>query len=109
MPLYLVQASYTSQALTTLVNNPADRTPIVRKSAEGLGGKLVGIWMSFGEQDIIALVEMPDNITAAAMSLAIAAGGSLKSSKTTPLFTFEEGLSALKMAARSGYIPVSAS
>jgi hypothetical protein len=40
------------------------------------------------------------------MALAAAAGGSLKSTKTTPLFTIEEGLAASKKAAASGYVPV---
>ena len=49
---------------------------------------------------------MPDVISAAAMALAIGAGGSLKAQKTTPLLSVEEGLAAMKKAAASGYKPV---
>ena len=52
------------------------------------------------------IVEMPDNISAAALSLVAAAGGSLKSVKTTPLMAIADGLLALKKAATSGYTPI---
>lgn len=106
MPNYLVQASYTTEALAALVKKPQNRTDVVKKAVEKLGGKLTGLWLSFGEQDVVVIVEMPDNLSAASLALAIAAGGSLKNSKTTPLLTVEEGLAALKKAATSGYSPV---
>lgn len=106
MPSYLLQASYTSEALAALVKNPQNRTEIIRKTVKNLGGKLIGSWLSFGDQDIVLIVDFPDNVSAAAMALAAAAGGSLKSTKTTPLFTIEEGLAASKKAAASGYTPV---
>jgi hypothetical protein len=52
------------------------------------------------------LVEMPDNISIAALALAAAAGGSLKSIKTTPLMSIADGLGALKKAGASGYTPI---
>ena len=106
MPNYLVQASYTTEAIAALVKKPQNRTDVVKKAVEKLGGKLTGLWLSFGEQDVVVIVEMPDNLSAASLALAIAAGGSLKNSKTTPLLTVEEGLAALKKAATSGYSPV---
>ena len=53
-------------------------------------------------------MEMPDNVSAAALSLAVTAGGSVKAVKTTPLLSVAEGLSALKKAGSLGYKPVSA-
>lgn len=106
MPSYLVQASYTIEALQALMKKPQDRTAVVNKAVENLGGTLIGLWLSFGDQDIVALAEMPNNISAAALSLAIAAGGALKSTKTTPLLTVAQGISAMKKAASSGYTPV---
>ena len=106
MPSYLVQASYTAEAFAGLIKKPQDRTEVVRKAVEKLGGKLVGFWFSFGDQDVVVVVEMPDNISAAAIAVAIAAGGSLKSSKTTLLLSVEEGVAAMKKAATSGYKPV---
>jgi uncharacterized protein with GYD domain len=106
MPSYLVQASYTAEAIAALVKNPQNRAEVVRKSVEGMGGKMVGGWMSFGDQDVVLIVDMPDSVSAAALALAVTAGGSLKSTKTTALFSFEEGLAAIKKAASSTYTPV---
>lgn len=106
MPSYLLQASYTSEALAALVKNPQNRTEVVRKSVEKLGGKLTGAWLSFGDHDVVLIIDMPDNVSAAAMALAAAAGGSLKSTRTTPLLGMDEGMAAAKKAATSGYTPV---
>jgi uncharacterized protein with GYD domain len=106
MAHYLVQASYTTEALAALVKNPQNRAEIVSKAIENMGGKMVGSWISFGDQDVVIIAEMPDNISVAALAIAVAAGGSLKNTKTTPLLTFEEGLAALKKAASSTYTPV---
>jgi hypothetical protein len=46
---------------------------------------------------------MPGNVEAAAFSLAAAAGGAVRSIKTTPLLTTAEGTDAMKKAAKSGY------
>jgi uncharacterized protein with GYD domain len=106
MPSYLIQASYTVEALQALMKKPQDRTAVVSKAVENLGGSLTGLWLSFGDQDIVALVELPNNVSAAALALAIAAGGALKSTKTTPLLTVAQGMQAMKKASSSGYTPV---
>ena len=62
MASYLVQASYTSEALASLIKNPENRTEVVKKVAKKLGGKLSASWLSFGEYDLVMVVEMPDNI-----------------------------------------------
>ena len=108
MPSYLLQASYTVEALNILMKKPQDRTEVVRKSIEKLGGKLIGLWLSFGEHDVTCVFEMPNNVSAAAIALAVGAGGAVRDPKTTPLLTVEEGIAALKKAATSGYTPVSA-
>jgi uncharacterized protein with GYD domain len=108
MPSYLVQTSYTPEALAALIKSPQNRSDVVRKSVEKLGGSLTGIWLSFGDQDVVCIVEMPNNISAAALALAVASGGSVRSTKTTPLLTAEEGLAALKKASGTGYKPVAA-
>jgi uncharacterized protein with GYD domain len=108
MPSYLVQVSYSSDALAALVSKPHDRSEVVKKTVKRLGGKLTGVWLSFGEYDLVMTVEMPDNVSAAALSLSAGAGGSLKSIKTTPLLSIKEGLAALAKAGTSGYKPIGA-
>jgi uncharacterized protein with GYD domain len=106
MASFLVQVSYTPEALSALISKPQNRMAIVKKSVENLGGKLTGAWMSFGDHDLVMILEMPNNVSAAALALTAAAGGSLKSIKTTPLLTVEQANSALKKAGKSGYTPV---
>ena len=78
MPLYLWQGAYAPEAWATLVERPENRIAAVRPAVEKLGGKIRNAFFSFGEYDVILIVEMPDNVSAAALSMAIAAGGPCK-------------------------------
>ena len=105
MPHYLLQVSYTPQTWAALVQNPQDRAEAVRGPVANLGGKIDRLWMAFGEDDVIGILEMPDNVAAAAIAMAFSAGGACKSVKTTPLISFAEGMDAMKKAAQCGYKP----
>ena len=107
MPHYMVQAAYTVGAWGGLVKDPQDRAEALRPAIERLGGKLVSFYMSFGEYDAVVIVEMPDNVSAAAVSIAAAAGGAVKAIKTTPLMTVQEGMEAMRKAGQAGYRPPS--
>lgn len=103
MATFLIQGSYTSEAWTNLLAHPVDRTEVVRPAIEKLGGQVVNAWFAFGDSDILLIAEMPTNVDAAAIALAIAAGGAFKSMKTTPLMSIAEGIEAMKKAAKCGY------
>jgi len=105
MAHYLLQVAYTSAAWANMLKNPQDRIEVVSKAVQNLGGSVVGGWLSFGDYDIVAILEMPDNVSAAAFAMAAAAGGACKSVKTTPLLSVEEGIEAEEKAAKSGYTP----
>jgi uncharacterized protein with GYD domain len=105
MPYYMIQMAYTAEAWAAQVQNPQDRTAVIRSVVEGLGGRLVHRWFSFGEYDAVLITEMPNNISAAAQAIIASAGGGPKAFKTTPLMTVEEGTEALRKAADSGYRP----
>jgi uncharacterized protein with GYD domain len=105
MASYMVQVAYTPEAWASLVRHPEDRVEAVRPAIERLGGRVEGKWLSFGEYDTILIVQMPDNVSAAAFSMAVAAGGAVKTMKTTPLMTAEEGVAAMRKAAGSSYRP----
>ena len=106
MPSYLVQVSYTAAAWAAMLKHPQDRGEAVRKPVEKLGGKITASWLAFGDHDLLAVLEMPGNASAAAFAIAAAAGGSCKNVKTTPLLSIAEGLEAMKKAGTSGYKPV---
>jgi uncharacterized protein with GYD domain len=103
MASYLLQVGYTPEAWANLIANPHDRIDAVRPVVERLGGKFTHSWFAFGDYDIVAIVDMPGNVEAAAFSLAAAAGGAIRTIKTTPLLTKAEGVEAMKKAAKSGY------
>ncbi len=105
MAKFLVQVAYTPEAWGHLAKKPQNRVPVVAKVVEALGGKLEGGWLSFGDYDTIVLVELPDNTSAAAFAMSIAAGGACRSVKTTPLLSVEEGMDAMKKAGGAGYQP----
>jgi uncharacterized protein with GYD domain len=105
MPQYLIQASYTADAWAILVKKPQNRAEAIQQLAKNLGGTLENAWLCLGEHDVVAVLSMPGNVTAAAFSMAAMAGGALKSIKTTPLFSYEEGIDAMQKASNAGYRP----
>ena len=100
---YLLQVAYTPEAWAGLMAHPHDRMDVVRPVVEKLGGKIIQGWFAFGDYDLIAILEMPSNVEAAAFSLAATAGGGVRAIKTTPLMSTTEGIEALKKAGKSGY------
>jgi len=107
MPHYLLQVSYTSKGLATLVNNPQNRMDVLRPVFASLGGRLDGMWFSFGDYDLVMICQMPDNASVAAISMAISSGDAVKTVKTTPLMTMKEGMEAMKKATTTAYRPPS--
>ena len=98
MSFYLMRFSYTPEAWARLIKQPEDRREVARAIVEKLGGKLHGFWYSFGQQDGFVLIEAPNNISAAAFSVGISAGGALRSAETTVLLTVEETIEMLGQA-----------
>src|SRR5215210_3749601 len=105
MPLYLGRFSYTTDAMKALLDQPQDRSAAAREVAESLGGKLLGFWYAFGEFDGVFLMEAPDNASAAALAMAIGAGGALSDVETTVLLDMDEAQEAMRKAAAATYRP----
>ncbi len=105
MAYYLVQVAYTSEAWAGLIENPQNRVEAVQPTIERLGGTMHGAWLAFGEYDVVTILELPDNVRAAAISMAFSAGGATKAVKTTPLMTWEEGIEPMRTAADTAYQP----
>jgi uncharacterized protein with GYD domain len=103
MPFFCHQVSYTKEAWARLMENPQDRLEAVRAPIEKLGGKLHTSFFAFGPFDVIAITDMPDNISAAAIAIAFAAGGAVQSMQTTPLMTAAQAVEALRKAGACGY------
>jgi uncharacterized protein with GYD domain len=108
MPHYLQQVAYSREGWQALVANPQNRIEAVRPAIEKLGGKIESAWFSFGDYDIVVITDLPDNVSAAAIAIAFAAGGACKSVHTTPLISPEEAVQAVRKAGESGYRPATA-
>lgn len=100
---YLTRFSYTPETWARLMKNPEDRRVAARKYIESVGGKLHGFWYAFGAYDGYCLWEAPNNVSMAAVGLAITGGGALSKFETTSLLTVEETLEALRLAQKVGY------
>ena len=90
MSKYLVKASYTQEGLKGLLKDGGTkRRAAVEQAVQGLGGKLEAFYFAFGETDVYAIADMPDNITAAAISIAVTASGTVRATAIV-LITPEE-------------------
>ena len=99
MPPYMYEAAYTAESLAAQLKNPQNRADAVGRAAcEAVGGKLVGSWYCFGDYDLIIIADVPNNESMTAIALAIAAGGAVKSAKTTVLMTGDEAVAGMKKA-----------
>lgn len=103
MSLYLTRFSYTPETWNRLMKNPEDRREAARKYIESVGGKLHGFWYAFGTYDGYNLWEAPDNVSMAAVGIAITGGGALSKFETIPLLTVEETIKALQRAQKVIY------
>jgi uncharacterized protein with GYD domain len=99
MPLYLSRFSYTPETWARLIGRPEDRAQAARSYIESVGGKLHGFWYAFGYN----LWEAPDNVSMAAVALAISGGGALSSFETTVLLSVDETIEALRTAEQIQY------
>ena len=105
MPLYVTKFSYTPETWARLIANPEDRRKAAESYIESAGGKLHGFWYGFGTHDGYNLFEAPDNVSMAAVAMAIGGGGALSSIETTVLLTVDGPLEALRKAGEVKYQP----
>ncbi len=98
MPLYLTRFSYNPETWARLAQQPEDRRDAARTYIEAVGGKLHGFWYAFGEYDAYNLWEAPDNVSMAAVAMAISGGGALSKYETTVLLTVEEAVDSMQRA-----------
>ena len=96
MPKYLVQASYTLEGAKGLLKDGGSkRRAAVQEMLKGLGGAMEAFYYAFGESDAFVIADVPDNVTATAVALAVNASGAVRA-RTTVLITPEEVDQAIK-------------
>ncbi len=107
MPFYLFHGRYSTAALRALVDNPQDREEAARPLIEAVGGRLHHLFFAFGEDDVLALIEAPDDEAMAACAFAVGASGALAGGRTTKLMTSKDAMKAMGAAktASGSYTP----
>jgi uncharacterized protein with GYD domain len=103
LPLYMASFGYKPEVWAGLIRSPENREEMVGRVMEEAGCKLRGLWYAFGEGDGFALIEAPDNKTAAGLVIAITSSGAFRMFETTPLMTQAEALEALRVASAVQY------
>ena len=90
MAKYLLKASYTTDGVKGVMKDGGSgRRAAVEETVRGLGGSLESFYFAFGDTDAYVVVDLPDNATAAAISLVVNAAGGAQVT-TVPLMTPEE-------------------
>jgi uncharacterized protein with GYD domain len=103
MPNYLFQASYSLEGVKgLLMEGGTSRRAHIEQLVKGMGGSLEAFYFAFGSDDVVVIAELPDDATAAAISLAVGAGGAV-GIKTTVLIPPETMDQATKKTV--GYRP----
>ena len=90
MAKYAFFFTYSSDAWARMIQSPGDRTAAVRQLADALGGSVEAIYWMFGPYDGILIADVPDSVSAAALSVAVGSTGSFKHLETHELFTHDQ-------------------
>ena len=111
-----VNASEKEQAWPTTWSNSRTRRSLgihAKAATEPPGGRAAGRgapgWAHRGQvvcvrrDYVVAILQMPDNVRAAAFSVAVSAGRAVRAFKTTPLLTMEESMQVMKSAGGAKY------
>ena len=96
MSKYLLVGSYSPEGLRGLQKDSATkRREAVAELVKSAGGTLEAFYYAFGGDDVITIVDAPDNVSISAISIAASASGMVRT-RVTPLLTVQEVDTALK-------------
>ena len=88
MAKYLIEATYSQAGIKGVMKEGGTaRRAAVQAAGKALGAKVEGFYFGFGSTDVYVLIDAPDNVTLAALSMAVGAAGSVSRLKTTVLLT----------------------
>ena len=74
MPTYIMLSKLTPEGVATVKNNPT-RIKEVNTEIHQLGATVVAQWSTLGRYDFVNVVEAPDDITMARISLELGSRG----------------------------------
>ena len=98
MPIYIVQGRYTRDAIRGMIVKPEDRADAVSRLLSKAGGKLISLYVTFGEYDFMVIADVPSDVQMAAVVLAAAGSGGVTDLRTTKAMTSVEAKGAFAAA-----------
>ena len=98
MAIYITQGRYTSDAVKGMVAKPEDREKAVADLMEKAGAKLLALYFTFGEYDVLAITEAPSEEVMASTLIAGAASGGVSHLRTAVAMTAKDAVKAFKSA-----------
>lgn len=107
MAHYLIEVGYTPESWSAQVDAKPNVVDRITPALQSCGAKLESIYYAFGDVDLIGIIDFKSPEDAAAFALAVTSSGALRSYKTTPLLSVDQGMASMKKAAaiRKVYSP----
>lgn len=102
MRRYMIQIKYNASSVKGLVASPQDRKPQAAVIMQKIGGRLIDFYFTFGAWDAVIIVELESDIHAMAVALADVAGD-VGTTQLTTLYSMEDAVAAMQMAATIDY------
>ena len=98
MTIFISQGRYTHAAVQNMIENPEDRWDNARRLVEAAGGKLLQIYITYGEYDFLMIAEAPSAEEYAPVLLAAASTGGIEGLTTVPAMTTSDAKTAFEAA-----------
>jgi uncharacterized protein with GYD domain len=107
MAHYLIEVGYTPESWSNQIDAQLNVVDRITPAVQAVNGTIECIYYAFGDSDLVGIMDFPTAEDAAAFALAVTSSGALRSFKTTPLLTVEQGQAAMKRASavRQKYTP----
>jgi uncharacterized protein with GYD domain len=107
MAHYLIEVGYTPESWSTQIETQANVIDRITPAVKAAKGKIEAIYYTFGDADLVGIMDFPTPEDAAGFALAVTASGALRSFKTTPLLTVDQGIASMRRAheVRAKYTP----
>ena len=107
MAHYLIEVGYTPQSWSSQIDSQLNVVDRITPAVNAANGKIECLYYAFGDSDLVGIIDFASAEDAAAFALAVTSSGALRSYKTTPLLTVEQGMESMRRAAlaRNEYTP----
>jgi uncharacterized protein with GYD domain len=98
MAHYLIEVGYTPQSWNAQIDKKANVVDRITPAVTAAGGKIECIYYAFGDVDLVGIMDFPTPEAAAGFALAVGSSGALRTYRTTPLLTVEQGIASMAKA-----------